>query len=440
MGGQRGGVGGVGGVGGARGAAQTGGAATTGGVLGVSLPGGPQAQAGGGGAFGGNALGGGAAGALGAPGPPPIFKQEVRIVADEVTNSLVVLATKRDYQLILDVLKRIDVVPRQVVLEVMIAEVVLGKGLEFGVSYAFSDGSLKNAIAPDSQPTTGDNQNNNGNTGGANVNPTPATQLFDVLEPVTGLIGTAQRVPNQGAFAVFKSGNDFQMFLNALQARTTVKMLAAPHVIAADNREAYILVGQSIPILTSSSQSTVGVSNIVNSVQYRDTGKILSVLPQVNSKGLVNLQIRQEVSAILQTTSGAVTSFGSTGSPAFSTREIDTTLVVQNGSTVLLGGIIDDSISHTRSGVPYLMDLPVLGWAFRSERDTNDRTELLLTITPYVIRSREEAETVTADFSERIQGLRELQNAMRRRQHIRPTSAGRIEEQNEEGIPMEERH
>ena len=197
-------------------------------------------------------------------------------------------------------------------------------------------------------------------------------------------------------------------------------------------------VGQSIPILTSSQQSTVGVSTLVNQVQYRDTGKILSVLPQVNSKGLVNLQIRQEVSALLETTQGTVTSFGSTGSPAFSTREIDTTLVVQNGSTVLLGGIIDDSISHGRSGVPYLMDIPVLGWAFRSERNTTTRTELLLTITPYVIRSRDEAEGVTDDFSERIQGLRELQDAMRKRHRIRATGAGTTEETTE-GVPVDER-
>jgi general secretion pathway protein D len=311
---------------------------------------------------------------------------------------------------------------------------VLGKGLEFGVSYAFSDGSLKNALPAGGTTGGGDDDG----TGVGNVQPTSGTDLFDVLEPVTGLIGTAQRVPGAGAFAVFKSGEDFQMFLNALQARTSVKMLAAPHVIAADNREAYILVGQSIPILTSSSQSTIGVSNVVNSVQYRDTGKILSVLPQVNSKGLVNLQIRQEVSALLETRDGAVTSFGSTGSPAFSTREVDTTLVVQNGSTVLLGGIIDDAITHTRTGVPYLMDIPVLGWAFRSERDTTDRTELLLTITPYVIRSRDEAEMVTTDFSERIEGLRELQDAMRKRHHVRQTGAGRTEEEIE-GVPVDER-
>jgi general secretion pathway protein D len=163
------------------------------------------------------------------------------------------------------------------------------------------------------------------------------------------------------------------------------------------------------------------------------------VLPQVNSKGLVNLQIRQEVSSILETRDGAVTSFGSTGSPAFSTREVDTTLVVQNGSTVLMGGIIDDAITHTRAGVPYLMDIPVLGWAFRSERNISDRTELLITITPYVILNRDEAEQVTDDFSARIDGLRELQGAMRNRHRMRATGAGGPEEETLEGVPVDER-
>jgi general secretion pathway protein D len=401
-------------------------------VLGVSLPGGPQAAGQGQGALG----SAGAGGLPPPPGPPPIFKQEVRIVADEVTNSLVVLATRRDYQLILDVLKRIDVVPRQVVLEVMIAEVVLGKGLEFGISYAFSDGSLRNALPPTAaDPTTDDD-----NDATPRTDPTSGTDLFNVLEPVAGLIGTAQRVPGAGgAFAVLKSGQDFQIFLNALQARTNVKMLAAPHVIAADNREAYILVGQSIPILTNTTAFADSNGTISNSVQYRDTGKILTVLPQVNSKGLVNLQIRQEVSAVLETRDGAQTSFGSTGSPAFSTREIDTTLVVNDGATVLMGGIIDDTITHTRAGVPYLMDIPVLGWAFRSERDINARTELLITITPYVVRNREEAEMVTEDFSSRIDGLRELRDAMRSRRQIR-TAAPPLEESGTlEGVPVDER-
>jgi general secretion pathway protein D len=374
-------------------------------VLGVSLPGGFQ---------------GGQPGAPGAPGgpsgPPRIFKEEVRIVADEVTNSLVILATKRDYQLIVDVLKRIDVVPRQVVLEVMIAEVVLNKALEFGVSYAIAEGKLSGLSNATVNATGTATNGTNGSTtnGTATVSGTP-----DIISRVGsglggGLLGSALRFPTQGGFAMVSPSDNFAIFINALQTMTDVKMLSAPHIIAADNREAHILVGQSIPILTSSSQSTV-VANaaLVNQVQYRDTGKILTVLPQVNSQGLVNLQIRQEVSAVL------AQSFGNTGSPSFSTREAETTVVVQDGESVLIGGIIDDSISHDQSGIPFLMDIPVIGRAFRSDNDSVDRTELLVTITPSVIRSKDEARRVTDDYSGRIEGLTELRRAMeaRRRRH-----------------------
>ena len=372
-------------------------------VLGVSLPGGFQGGA-----------PGAAPGAPGQPsGPPRIFKEEVRIVADEVTNSLVILATKRDYQLIVDVLRRIDVVPRQVVLEVMIAEVTLNKALEFGVSYALAEGKLSGIDG--TATVTGTAAESDGQTataGTATVNST--TDLLGRVASGFGgaLLGGALRSPagRGGGFAVISPTDNFAVFIQALQGMTDVKMLSAPHIIAADNREAHILVGESIPILTSSSQSTVAVNAaLVNQVQYRDTGKILTVLPQVNSQGLVNLQIRQEVSAVL------ATSFGNTGSPSFSTREAETTVVVQDGESVLIGGIIDDSISHTRSGIPFLMDVPVLGRAFRSEEDSVTRTELLVTITPSVIRSKDEARRVTDDYTDRIEGLTELRRAMERR-------------------------
>ncbi len=331
-------------------------------------------------------------------GPLPVFRQDVRIVADEVTNSLVILATKRDYQLILDVVRRIDVVPRQVVLEVMIAEVALTKDLQFGIAYAFTDGPLTSAI---SDPATGIFTNR----GAA---PTTGTNALG------GLLGTATRTPATGAFAIISDRNNFNIFINALQGMTRVKMLSAPHIIAADNREAHILVGQSVPILTSTStflQSSGVAPTTANTVQYRDVGKILTVLPQVNSKGLVNLQVRQEVSSVIE---GQI-SFGNTNSPAFNTREAETTLVVQDGATVIIGGIIDDTVGSARTGVPYLMDVPVLGRLFRSDNDSTDRTELLITITPSVIHNREEAREVTDEYTNRIEGLSQLRRAMESR-------------------------
>ncbi|MCW5892309.1 MAG: hypothetical protein KIT14_17445, partial [bacterium] len=352
----------------------------------VSLPGGPGAGPGGAGGFFGQGQ-----------GPPPVFREEVRIVADEVTNSLVTLATKRDYQLILDVVRRIDVVPRQVLLEVTIAEVMLTKDLEFGIQWAIAEGNLKT-----SNPANNKQGDIFLNRGG------PA---FPGSRGLGGYIGDAVRVPSQGAFAVITDRENFQIFINSLATKTDVKMLSAPHILAADNREAHILVGQSIPILTSTASAvlTGTAGSTVNSIQYRDTGKILTVLPQVNSKGLVNLQIRQEVSAV------ASPSFGATNSPSFSTREAETTLVVQDGNTVLIGGIIDDTLSRNTSGFPYLMDVPVLGRFFRSDSDSIQRTELLITITPYVILNREQAVDVTDDFSSRIHGLQALRRAMAER-------------------------
>jgi general secretion pathway protein D len=337
-------------------------------------------------------LGGGAApgGPGGMSGPPPIFKEEVRIVADEVTNSLVILATKRDYELILEVLKKIDVMPRQVLLEVIIAEVMLNDDLRLGVEWALSEGRLNTALPEGATDSIFRNRPSAGSTG--------------------GLITGTPRVPPGGAFAVITDRENFNIFINALQAHTNVKMLSAPHIMAADNREAHILIGESIPILTSTQQSIItDNANLINSVQYRDTGKILTILPQVNSKGLVNMQLRQEVSAV------SAPEFGRTGSPSFSAREAETTVVVQDGETVLIGGIIDDAVTHTRRGVPFFMDIPFIGRVFRTETDILNRTELIVLITPYVVRTFGDARSVTGLFTGRAKGLRHLDRAVERR-------------------------
>jgi general secretion pathway protein D len=139
----------------------------------------------------------------------------------------------------------------------------------------------------------------------------------------------------------------------------------------------------------------------------------------------VNLQVRQEVSAVLSQ------AFGSTNSPSFTTREAETTVVVQDGDTVLIGGIIDDSITHNRTGVPFIMDVPVVGRIFRSDSDSVTRTELLVTITPYVIRSRQESRQVTDDFSSRIEGLSRLRRTMQAGHRRRV----REQEERESGAP-----
>ncbi|MGE0824454.1 MAG: type II secretion system secretin GspD [Candidatus Binatia bacterium] len=364
-----------------------------------------------GGRSGGTFSGGGTQTVLIAPkeGEKPIFKEEVRIVADEITNSLIILATTRDYDKIREVLQKLDVVPRQVLIEAIIAEVGLTDDLSFGLEYAFANKGISSLV--------GTGGGGSGSTDGTTTGGT--TTGGTTTDPSQALLSAAKRgvrfSGDAGLFSFITDRDQFLVILNALDARSQLRSLATPHVIAADNREAHILIGEEVPILSSTSTNLSGSSPFVsNNVQYRDTGKILTIVPQVNSAGLVNMEIRQEVSAVGRA------AFGNTNSPSFTSRQAETTVVVQDGESIVIGGIIDDQVNRTRRGIPFLMDVPVFGRLFRTETDRVDRTELIILITPHVIRSRQEAQSVTAEFQERIRGLRGMLERVRPTRERRP--------------------
>ena len=342
-------------------------------------------------------------------GEPPLFKEVVRIVADEISNSLIILATPRDYDKIRDVLVRIDVVPRQVLIEAIIAEIKLTGDLKFGIEYAFANGSMGNLFGAAA------------GGGGVGASEEGALSVTNSSLLQSGA-KRALNIGRGGLFSFITDQSHFVALINAVSARSKVNILATPHILAADNREAHILIGEEVPILTSTQQSTLATANIVSSIQYRDTGTILTILPQVNSAGLVNMEIRQEVSNV------GATSFGDTNSPSFLSRETETTVVVRNRESVLIGGIIDERIERSRNGVPFLMDVPVLGRLFRVEQDKRERTELVILITPYVIRDRNEAQVVTKEFTSRVNQLREMIESARQPATQRPPPPGAGEE------------
>ena len=347
----------------------------------------------GGGLGGRGSRGGGSGSVLIEPieGETPLFKEVVRIVADDISNSLIVLATPRDYDKIREVLVRLDVVPRQVLIEAIIAEIALTGDLQFGIEYAFATGGIENILG-----TAGGGGTTGVGAGGPrNLNIANNSLLQSGAK-------RAVKIGQSGIFSFITDQDRFLSLISAVNSRSRVNILATPHVIAADNREAHILIGEEVPILTSTQQSTLATANIVSSIQYRDTGTILTILPQVNSAGLVNMEIRQEVSDV------GSPSFGDTNSPSFTSRETETTVVVQNRESVLLGGIIDERVERIRNGVPFLMDVPVLGRLFRIEQDKRERTELVILITPHVIRDRNEAQIVTEDFTNRVHRLRKV--------------------------------
>ncbi len=356
--------------------------------------GGGGRRSGGGGARPAGVLGGQAGGAggrassfvlAGGEGGLSFFKEEVRIVADEISNSLVILATRRDYDEIRKVLLDLDVVPRQVVIEVLIAEINLNKGMDMGLQSVITN---TGGVGPVPQPSSNGSTDSSGSALGriaqsSGINDDALKRLWNVD-------------PSGALTAIITDQSTFRFTLTALAEAGRLKVLASPHLLTADNREASINIGKSIPIITSTQQSTVAVSNLVQQVQYRDTGVILNILPQVNADGLVNLQVRQEVSEVDDNFSS------STGSPAFILREAETTAVVQDGDSLLIGGIIQETTSRSRSGVPYLMDIPVMGQLFRFESSDVRRVELIILLTPHVVRNRAEALEVTQRYKDRL--------------------------------------
>jgi general secretion pathway protein D len=290
---------------------------------------------------------------------------DLRIVANVDSNSLMILATPAEFGVIEAALKRLDAPSRQVLIEASLAEVTLNDQLRYGVQW-----------------------NYNGSKG-------PIT----LSSNATGAI--SQTFP--GLSFLFTGSTDISAVLNALETVTNVRVISSPKLVTLNNHPAQLQVGDEVPIST---QTAVSVTNpdapIVNSVQMQDTGVILSVTPRVNKNGLVEMDISQEVSNSVPTTTSGI------DSPTIQQRRLSTTVVVKNGDTIALGGLITESRSKTKSGVPYLQKIPLLGALFRDTQNQNTRTELILLITPRVIRDDAEFQNVMDDLRDEFKTLKDL--------------------------------
>ena len=295
------------------------------------------------------------------------------ITADETNNAIVVFATPRDYALIYDALAKLDVPPLQVMIDASISEVTLNHNLQYGIQWAFQAGRL----------------------GGALSQGTPVS----TTNPTTGVVTTTNPGPIQNfpGLSFLYQGNNVGATLNALATVTDVTVLSAPKVMVLNNHTATIEVGDQVPISTGSAVSTLtSGAPIVNSIEYRDTGIILKVTPRVNSGGLVLLDIAQEVSDVLPTSTSSISS------PTIEQRKISTSVAVQDGETVALGGLIKNQVTRGRSTIPLLGDIPVIGHLFGDTTGGLIRTELVVLLTPRVVRTPVDARAVTEELRERI--------------------------------------
>jgi general secretion pathway protein D len=210
-----------------------------------------------------------------------------------------------------------------------------------------------------------------------------------------------------GFSAVFDS-TDARVILNALTAITDVEVISSPQLMVLDNQSALLNVGDSVPISTQTSQQTTGDAAIVNSVEYRDTGVILEITPRVNNSGLVVLDIIQEVSDAVQTESSSI------DSPTITVRRVESIVAVQSGETVALGGLIRERRTDEVTGIPLLSDIPIIGNLFKTTGEEVRRTELLILITPRVVRNLEDARAVTKELRQRLTGFDELERRIGR--------------------------
>jgi general secretion pathway protein D len=361
---------GLGGAVGAPGAAGGLGGATAGGTVGA-LPG----------------AGGAAGGGLGAALPPPApaaagetaateplspetgpagagTENRIRIIANHVNNALLIYATPSEYAVIEGMLRKIDIIPLQVLIEATIAEVDLNDQLQYGTQFFFKVDHVAETLG------------------------TPTAPNFPSL---TGLT-----FPSTSPFFILSKQPNFA--LAALAAVTKVKVLSAPQVVVLDNQPARLQVGQQVPVLTGTATSTLAAgAPVVNSVDYHETGVIMQVTPRVNTGGLVTLDIGQEVSDVAPAAANTVQ-----GSPTFNDQVFQTRVAVQDGQTVGMAGLIRDNVSQGNAGLPLIKDIPVIGTLFSTQSNNRDRSELLVLITPHVIHDQRDARALTEDLRNQL--------------------------------------
>jgi type II secretion system protein D len=329
-----------------------------------------------------------------------LFESQIIVIPEPNTNSIILSASPKHMDEIKALIEQFDKEPQQVVIQVLIAEVTLTDQEEFGIEaglqdkVAFDRSVITNVT--NSSSTIGNpgydfiNTNSQGNAYNSGTDPTDiAGQVLNNLG-----MGRTDADLGYGGLVLSASSRSVQLVLRALRDKNRLQVLSRPQIQAMDNQQAFILIGQRVPRVSGASTTTYGVtSNVVDA----NVGLILLVTPRISKDGRVIMEIGAEKSS-LGSSSDAIPVFSSEGqvitSPTIETRQLMTAVSAQNGETVMLGGMISSSKEKISRGVPYLSDIPVLGWLFRYDRDTEQRRELLIVMTPRIVESTEDVNEI----------------------------------------------
>jgi len=297
---------------------------------------------------------------------------KVDIIPDEINNAIVFKAMPRDYRIIQNVLKQLDIVPRQVLINVMVAEISLTGKMEYGIEWFLKGNGLG-----DGYSIQGSLDNQVGRT------------YDNPLGTATGF-----------TLGVYDGADFLRGLIHALGTDSGVNILSSPNILAVDNKEATIEVGEEIPTVTGQITDATSGSTVTNTIQYRKTGIILKVTPHINSSGLVKIELSQEVSDKGEYDNALHTYI-------ILNRRVETSLVVNDGQTIVLGGIMKSSHTAGNAGIPFLKDIPGLGLLFGGASKEIKKTELILLLTPHIINNRQDIDMITREFSQKVEQVQE---------------------------------
>ncbi|MBW1989303.1 MAG: type II secretion system secretin GspD [Deltaproteobacteria bacterium] len=326
------------------------------------------------------------------PAEAPLISRDVQISADKATNSLIITANKEDYAILEEVIKKLDIPRAMVYIEALIVEVSTDKNFDLGVEWrAGDDFTVEGSKAGWFAGSGGA-----GSQGAYSIFPSPTVIGNQVAlnYPTAfsvGVVGEAIRIgdvlfPNIGAV------------MRAFQKDSDVHILSAPQLLTTNNEEAEITVGRNVPYVVRQETSAANVD--YSTFEYRDVGVILKITPQISQERLVRLSVYQEVTRLIQAA-------GTTTQPTTFKRTTDTTVIVKDGNTIVIGGLIDESTEGNIYQVPCLGNIPLLGWFFKSVSETRQKTNLYVFLTPHIIENPEEAGRIFADKREEIQQMEE---------------------------------
>ena len=302
---------------------------------------------------------------------------KVNIIADEPNNSVIIVASAQDYEVILPIINQLDVMPLQVLIDATVVQVKLEDNLKYGIAWFLNNGD---------KPT-------------------------GFIGSLPSAAAAAASAAATGGLSMFYNAGSVKALLRAEASLGNINVISSPSLMVLNNQKAKINVGQQVPISTGSTQVPLGGgitgSSIAqsNTIQYKDTGVTLDVTPRVNANGLVIMKLKQIVSNVVPVAASA--SQTQQQSPTIDKKEIDSSVAVHDGETVVLGGLISDDITENQSGVPWLYQLPILGSLFGATEKKDIKTELVILITPRVVKSKQDSRTISNEFKRKLTGIYE---------------------------------